>query len=233
MFIRKVFKKKKAVPKTTKSGKAAKPTQRVALAAEKPIHYPQPEGNSLESSDVEYIEDDYAVVKPKDTHKKVASAPKLKAPKAREIEDALLSLSVVIPSGNNNLDLDDDSSYSQNGIVTKLPPYLVEKSGYRGSLKIESRPSMTASISSEDHGTQVTASMSEQTPSESGSTASPRHEMINNREKKILAAWMSQMEGNAATVDRQDRKTASRLLELGSLHMQCEVSSSQKGRSVL
>ena len=235
MFIRKAFRKNKALAKATKapkSVKAAKEAQCEALVAGNTIRYPQPEGNSLESSDVEYIEDDEIIlkndsaVKPKAAPTQVASVPKPKAPKAKEIEDVLLSLSVAIPSGNNNLDLDDDSSYSRNGIVTKLPSYLVEKSGHHGYLKIESRPSMTASVSSEDHGTQVTASMSEQTPSESGSTASPRHEMITNREKKILVNWVSQMEGNAALPDKQDQTTASCLLELGSLHLQCEVSSS-------
>ena len=225
MFIRNVartFKKKKSAPKTV---------QCEAPTETKAIYYQEPAANSVESSEVEYIEDDDdhgkdgpVGVKPTPEPKKPIAAPKPIHPKVQTMEDTLLSLSVVIPSGK--LDLDDDSSYSQEGILTKLPPYLVEKKGYHGSLKIESRPSMTTSTTSEEHGTQVTASMSEQTVSESGSTAgSSSHHDMNIKEKKILASWKVKFEGNTAERDTEDQRTASFLLELGSLHMQCEVSS--------
>ena len=200
MFMRKAFRKRKAAPKATKTLKAG---QSKCKASEKANKRLEAGGDSLESSDVEYIEDENgsprmeAVPKPRISSKEAVAVPKIKVSKEIEIEDALLSLSVAIPSENNQLDLDDDSCYSQNGVVTKLPPYLVDKSRYQGALNIESRPSMSVSITSEDHGTQVTASMSEQTLSESGSTISAYQEMMHNRERKVLATWISQMDASS------------------------------------
>lgn len=198
-------------------------------AEELSVYYQDNGEISEDSSEVEYIEDDdnyceeAAMVKPIVSEEKIAATRKvITTPKAKLVEDALLSLSVVIPS--RRVDLDDDSSYSQDGgVFAKLPPYLVEKKGSRGSLKIESKPA-TASTTSEEHGTQVTSSMSEQTPSESGSMvgSSAHHELMNNKGRKILATWKAKMENTTAGLDMNDSRTANLLLELGSLHVHCE-----------
>jgi len=188
-----------------------------------------PSKRSSSSSEVEYIEDDdnyddeNAVIRPT-KHPILPVVPQEAAVniKVKEMEDTLLSLSVVIPAGP--VDLDDDSSRcsGENGILTKLPRHLIEKKD--DGFKHESRPSMnTSSTTSEGHGTQATVALS---LSETGSYAgaSSFQDTANTNEKKILANRKSVFESKFFKKGEDDPRFVSFLLELGSLHMQCNVS---------
>lgn len=204
MFLKKVARRKfKNEKKKKKAEVQATPIMAI------PIYFQEPDAGSVESSEVEYIEDDADYAESVDGAR---MKPSSKQGRAKAKNDELLTLSVCVPS--NTVHSDDDSCLSQDkGILTKLPRYLVEKSRNL-SEKMELGPSMTESTTSEEQ--------TENTCAETCSTSlgSDTYEM---KQKKRLEAWRLSMEAHIDNLGEDNSRTAAGLLELGTMHLQREA----------
>lgn len=179
-----------------------------------PIYYEEPASDSVESSEVEYIEDDIDHVAVNDATSKIPATGK--DAKTDDKDGGLPFLSVCVRAKEQFND--DDSCLSHDRILTKLPPHLEEKS-HRFSTKL------AGSITSEGHLTQDTCSET----CASASMASDKHE---SKEKKRLEDWRQVVEDTLDEPGEQHPRSAASLLELGTMYLQYEVSIVGWGRSI-
>ncbi|CAB9497573.1 repeat-containing protein [Seminavis robusta] len=201
-----VFGKRFSFKRKSKEGKKAQQSTPKA-APLKPVYYEEAVDSDAQSSDVEFIEDDSQYVPPE--RGKYQATSKLEESTFTDVE---LPLAVVVPS--KDLDDDDNSILSQDGVFNKVFRPRAEKSS-------KPRLSLATSTTSDEHLTAATASASEQTFSEAGSL-SIASEKFEQKERRKLARWKEAMDAEICRVGMEHPKAAALLLELGSTHLQCE-----------
>lgn len=221
---------KKAVEKTFKRNKRQQQSPRLNVASVTP--YCDERSASVESSEVEYVEDEEHSLGQKDLNenKRTPTHSSLSLSQPSQIEhehDRLLSISIEIPKVDVSYETDSTGSNGRN-IITKLPSHLAQMnpSTYTGKLpnrKIESKPSMATSTTSEEQFTQSSMSVSENMASQSSSISDDSVKMKIKKQQQ-LEYWTDIIKRRLADEDSEGSSTTALcLMELGTMYLYCEV----------